>query len=615
MDGLKILFTIVVLLLWSATFFYPVDDFSAIDLQTDDSSSNLSEQLQGIINFPRIIHLSQAILGQSRRYSMQSFEFAPLLLLNSSLLETARLRDWLVRLQVEAQHLAPLKYPSNKPRSFLFYLKSHKTGSSTLNGIVWRSFCLFNSSLNCFLPSLTNPGQTFDRRDIENIINTIGTRHNTQKQFDVWNSHIRINYFTSLDRYGERNSADEEEQREAAFSRLFFDKIAPHPRYFLSIVRRPAHRFESAFHWYELKELYQWHLKEMSDEQYAQSGIETFLSRPSDIISPSSKKLKGRLKNRLNRDKLLANHDLPVAKPRTANELTDFIEDIAFAILQRIQQQIESKCPSYRFDHVCHLAIIGEDWSVMSKEAIDSALLSFEQMFHHRSGFQSMSKELLGIDQFRRIMRSGKRDSQSNFSQKKFEHYFKQLLLHLQQIQSLTSAPSALSWLFLLNVDDFDSSLATLRTALNLNGAFPLLYLPRKQQHYQKLAEHDSSHLHYEFLDLLQYYDLILYETQKIWASHLEQTFRITTKQKNDFKKARLVLQEKCSPYALKNPSISDIEFRQVEQIWQKLQRLDDDKLLSYLFLFIEEDWKILCKVFQMDNFDYVQFFHRQQGK
>ena len=117
------------------------------------------------------------------------------------------------------------------PRKLIF-LKTHKTASSTLSGILWHELCE-RDNLNCFLPPYSNPGRTWDFESMKDLVymhkskGTLGTG----PPFDVWLHHARMH--ESIHQVV-RGDSDR-------------DAIQ-----FMSIVRHPAMRFRSAWNWYML---------------------------------------------------------------------------------------------------------------------------------------------------------------------------------------------------------------------------------------------------------------------------------------------------------------------------------------------------------------------------
>jgi len=116
----------------------------------------------------------------------------------------------------------------NENKLPVLFIKTHKTGSSTVSSILWRQLCM-HSHMNCFLPPASNPGRTWDfsRNDHKQYVqHSLGTQ-DRKLPFDVWLSHAKYHSFLT--------------------------EIIPKPRVFLTIVRRPALRFQSAWYWYGLE--------------------------------------------------------------------------------------------------------------------------------------------------------------------------------------------------------------------------------------------------------------------------------------------------------------------------------------------------------------------------
>jgi hypothetical protein len=117
--------------------------------------------------------------------------------------------------------------PYTKSEGVIF-LKTHKTASSTVTAIMWRNLCE-NEDRNCFLPPYKNPGKTWDfsRSSDWHILRRHGgssLRGNATPFYSDWLLHAVFN------------------------PKLF--SIVPRTKRVISIVRRPSHRFESAWHWY-----------------------------------------------------------------------------------------------------------------------------------------------------------------------------------------------------------------------------------------------------------------------------------------------------------------------------------------------------------------------------
>jgi hypothetical protein len=115
----------------------------------------------------------------------------------------------------------------NKNLGNVVFIKTHKTCSSTLSGIIWREMCE-KQNLNCFLPHFKNPGKTWDLNkivDLEYILNNPGSNGNFYP-YDCWMHHVKYNFILT--------------------------KIVKNPFLFVSIIRKPSLRFLSAWHWYKL---------------------------------------------------------------------------------------------------------------------------------------------------------------------------------------------------------------------------------------------------------------------------------------------------------------------------------------------------------------------------
>lgn len=114
---------------------------------------------------------------------------------------------------------------SYAPNEGVVFLKTHKTGSSTVSSILWHSLCddTLADARNCFLPPRDHPGKTWDVRksgDWEALQRDSGGRF----PYSVWVHH-------------------------AVYSPLLFEAV-PSAERMISIVRRPSSRFQSAWHWY-----------------------------------------------------------------------------------------------------------------------------------------------------------------------------------------------------------------------------------------------------------------------------------------------------------------------------------------------------------------------------
>ena len=115
------------------------------------------------------------------------------------------------------------------------FLKTHKTGSSTLAGILWRQLCE-KERRHCFLPPRSNPGRTWDFGKLTHrqyAMKSTGLA-DRPAPFDVWLHHVKRHDFLF------RTVVNVPQGRAGANVQ------------FLSIVRHPVDRFRSAWTWYSL---------------------------------------------------------------------------------------------------------------------------------------------------------------------------------------------------------------------------------------------------------------------------------------------------------------------------------------------------------------------------
>ncbi len=120
----------------------------------------------------------------------------------------------------------------------IIFLKTHKTAGSSLGGIFWRNLCL-RDGRNCFLPPAKNPGRTWDlsvQRDWHAVQSGASTLPAARFPYDAWLSHVHYH------------------------PRLFH--AVKNASRILSIIRRPALRFTSAWKWYQHEQKFQLTLPE-----------------------------------------------------------------------------------------------------------------------------------------------------------------------------------------------------------------------------------------------------------------------------------------------------------------------------------------------------------------
>eukprot|EP00981_Chlorochromonas_danica_P001059 scaffold243_cov163-Ochromonas_danica.AAC.12 len=130
----------------------------------------------------------------------------------------------------------------------VLYIKTHKTGSSTLTGILWRALC-DHLQVNCFVPPAQHAGRIWnlDISSDHHYMTTSPGSQGSRAPFDAWIHHLRY--------------------QPAGSKRLVRE-----PFLLLSSVRRPALRFQSAWHWYNLGESLNTTLKEFVKSISSQSS-------------------------------------------------------------------------------------------------------------------------------------------------------------------------------------------------------------------------------------------------------------------------------------------------------------------------------------------------------
>lgn len=124
----------------------------------------------------------------------------------------------------------------------IIFIKTHKTAGSTLNCILWKQLCEYQNK-NCFLPPKESPGRTWDMNkeyDKGYIFNSNGTRR-MPYPFEVWLHHVKYS--------------------------VLLEEVVYQPSLVISIIRRPAFRFRSAWSWYEHDKLFGITLQEFSTSQ------------------------------------------------------------------------------------------------------------------------------------------------------------------------------------------------------------------------------------------------------------------------------------------------------------------------------------------------------------
>lgn len=131
--------------------------------------------------------------------------------------------DYINAIDINNKHL----YHIYKENEGVVFLKTHKTGGSTLCRILWRQLCDIEKR-NCFLPAIDNYGKIWDfnsYNDWSVIKNGKGSTFHKSFPYDVWVHHVK---------YSKK-----------------MKEVVPTANKIISIVRNPSLRFISAWDWYE----------------------------------------------------------------------------------------------------------------------------------------------------------------------------------------------------------------------------------------------------------------------------------------------------------------------------------------------------------------------------
>jgi hypothetical protein len=563
------------------------------------------------IDFSVVYRLAKEIFSLTKQNGTASWSRSSN---NTSIINKSKLNS-LIRLFEEKHTSSP---PIRSQNDRLFFLKTHKTGSSTVSTILWRSLCLFSNQpdTNCFLPTKENSGRMWSEKDQKALEQTTGT-NGSFLPFEIWNAHVKVNFFESLvDSSGLRGKL------ENTFSEFMFQKILPRPTHFLSTIRRPSCRFESAFHWYELSPASagidlpisnknQQPQRELESSGQVQSSTkENLFGKFLEFFQfRKEKKTKStkRKKNRLNSEKLGSSN---VRSSNNALLLKEFVEAIARKIVDRVESH-----PELRSFSLGTLSLSSTGTNLILKQIIDEILQEYEKKWKFRSGFHSMTKELLGQNQF------AQNPSQTALSQNRFEYYYSILLY------SLLSSPSdpRLPKFLLIDIDNFQSSLILLKHFISpflvKNGLHSqhqnllLYYFNQKTQNYQKLSNVLSptvAELYYLFLDSLQYYDSFLYELNKeLMDQQISQQSLKFERELREFSEEISVFQESCRSIQSNQTTVKSLVEEDDLKILQSVLQsylLEGKETLSKVS---ELEWQSLCKLYSLDNYDYVQLFHK----
>ncbi len=171
-----------------------------------------------------------------------------------------------------------IRTSAGEARSVL-YVKTHKTGSSTVTGLLWRELCL-RLRFNCFLPPVNRAGRFWDisnNKDKNYMFSSIGTDRATAP-FQAWLHHIK---YATLVQTSHHTS------------------LVKAPFLLVSSVRKPALRFESAWYWYDhtqqtnmtLQTFIQHYIKKHSLRSSVQFKYHTGLEATSQELAATRKRL------------------------------------------------------------------------------------------------------------------------------------------------------------------------------------------------------------------------------------------------------------------------------------------------------------------------------------
>jgi hypothetical protein len=229
--------------------------------------------------------------------------------------------DYRTTIMTKKFDLEPMNFDHYQHMNFsLFFLKTHKTGSSSISSILWKSLCTYHPKKNCFLPPKENPGRTWNKKDRKYLLEK-------SKGTEVWNSHIKLNPVSFFMTNEFPNTSSNFAKEEIEFSTLFFTEILSKPSHFLSILRRPSYRFESAFHWYELSS----YLPTNRIEDNYATKLLNLLSN-----SVMGKAIGKQKKNRLNKKKLKS-YSGGANDLQSALLFKQFVQDIARKIVNKVE--------------------------------------------------------------------------------------------------------------------------------------------------------------------------------------------------------------------------------------------------------------------------------------
>lgn len=158
------------------------------------------------------------------------------------------------------------EYPS------IFFLKTHKTCSTTTTSLLWRLFCRssnqsYRHKWNCFLPTPEHAGRTFDFGSSRDVSYILADSSSTMKHkpLDIWLSHAWIpNLYQSYDQFSTHKN--ELQSSPAPRSNALINLLMKRPQTFLSIIRQPSKRLRSSWSWYHLKEKFNYSFEALEEK-------------------------------------------------------------------------------------------------------------------------------------------------------------------------------------------------------------------------------------------------------------------------------------------------------------------------------------------------------------
>lgn len=175
----------------------------------------------------------------------------------------------------------------------IFFLKTHKTCSTTTTSLFWRFFCnnyeISNNKLvfdwNCFLPTSEHAGRTFNfelSRDIQFILSK-NSSSNHKLPLDIWLNHAWIpnlfQYYKNFLNYKEKKLNIIENLN----NQNTISKIMKPPQMFVSIIRQPSTRLRSAWSWYNLSNYFDFNYEKL-DSFLSQTLLRNTSSISSSIL-------------------------------------------------------------------------------------------------------------------------------------------------------------------------------------------------------------------------------------------------------------------------------------------------------------------------------------------